>query len=141
VSALDCEVPLAALHEYRELPERRAAVLEWLCTYDPRFYPLLPSSARRDHLVPAISGGRGRNNWVLRGLTAALVLLELVEATGSEKRSGKALFKATVKRVERWIADRAATGHFYVDAADGERAPAKSRSMPLVARHMMKGRA
>ena len=75
------EVPESALVMPRDLPARRGAVLRWICTRDPDFYPLLPSAARRDHGAPALVGGKGRVNVVLRGVTAALVLLKLVEET------------------------------------------------------------
>lgn len=109
------EVPPGALVIQRELPARRGAILQWLCTRDPEFFPLLPSAARRDHGAPATTGGADRRNWVLRGITAALVLLELVDA-GAPQSSGKDLFKSTMKRVDGWVRAQTATGGFYVDA-------------------------
>jgi len=97
---------------------------------------------RRDHVPPSIVGGRGRSNWVLHGLAAALILLGLVDKNQDpESRNGKALFKATVKRVERWIADAAAAGHFYVKPACPDR-PASMRSgLPLNGRRPLGGQA
>ncbi|HKY39872.1 MAG TPA: hypothetical protein VJN18_28245, partial [Polyangiaceae bacterium] len=48
-SMLSTEVPWAALTIHRDLAARRAAALESLCTWDPEFFPLLPSAVRRDH--------------------------------------------------------------------------------------------
>ena len=117
VAKLCTEVPWGALPLHRDLPERRGAVLESLCTWDTEFFSLLPGAVRRGHGAPATTGGRGKHNWVLNGITAALVLLELVDAVPVvPKASGKGLFKATIKRVERWIDGQTSSGGFYVEA-------------------------
>jgi len=137
------EVPASALIMHRELYERRAAVLQGLCASDPAFFPLLPSTVRRDHRGPAIRGGKNNPNWVLRGITAALVLLELVDRPlDKRKGDGKWLFETTFKQVDVWIRDEAASGFFFVDAdaseprAPGER-PRSLVGVPLIARYTM----
>ncbi len=136
------EVPWDALAIPRDLPERRGAVLETLCTWDPEFFPLLPGAVRRDHRAPATAGGRGRVNWVLNGIAAALVLLELVDVAPIDpKASGKDLFKSTIKRVERWIDTETTSGRFYVDATPEQETRARrrsGRSKPLQARFPIK---
>ena len=138
------EVPTAALIVPRDLAERRRAVLQWICTRDPQVYALLPSAARRDHGAPAIEGGRGRRNLVLHGISAALVLLGLVdEAPTTGVPDGKALFAKTVKRVDRWIREEGRRGGFFVDPTPVPHIhPGGSISrrhfsvtVPLIARH------
>jgi hypothetical protein len=74
-------------------------------------------------------------------VAAALVLLELVEESDSSPaQSERALFNATVKRVERWIADRAKTGFFFVDSMVEGQAPERSLSGPIVDRYMTRDR-
>jgi hypothetical protein len=137
------EVPASALVMHREFRERRAAVLQGLCASDPEFFPLLPSTVRRDHCEPAIRGGKNNPNWALRGITAALVLLELVDRPlDKRKGDGRGLFETTGKQVGSWIRNEAASGFFFVDAdatepsVPGER-PRSSVSLPLIARYMM----
>ena len=137
------EVPASALIMPRELHERRAAVLQGLCASDPAFFPLLPSAVRRDHRGPAVRGGKNNPNWVLRGITAALVLLELVDRPlDKRKGDGKWLFETTVKQVDSWIRDEAASGFFFVDAdateprVPGER-PRSLVGLPLIASYTM----
>ena len=136
------EVPWSFLTIPRDLPERRAAVLQALCTWDAEFFPLLPGAVRRDRRAPATSGGRGRHNWVLNGITAALVLLELVDAVPvAPKTTGKDLFKATIKRVERWIDTETSSGGFHVDATSQPSTRTRrpySISRPLQARYPIK---
>lgn len=114
-SRLCTEVPWNALAIHRDLTQRRGAILEALCTWDPEFFSLLPGSVRQDNSAPAATGGRGRQNWVLNGITAALILLGLVDTVAlGAPISAKDLFKATVKRVERWIDNQTVSGNFFV---------------------------
>ena len=138
------EVPAGALIVPRDLAERRRAVLQWICTRDPQVYALLPSAARRDQGAPAIEGGRGRRNLVLHGVSAALVLLGLVdEARTTAEPDGKALFAKTVKRVDKWIREEGRRGGFFVDPTpaphihpDGSISRRHfSVSVPLIALH------
>ncbi|HKY36581.1 MAG TPA: hypothetical protein VJN18_11615 [Polyangiaceae bacterium] len=139
VLTLRTEVPWAALTIHRDLAERRGAILESLCTWDPEFFPLLPGALRRDHGTPAATGGKGKKNWVLNGITAALVLLELVEAAPVHpKTGGKDLFEATTKRVERWIDGLTKSGGFFVEATTPPDAQDRRRhghDRPLQARY------
>jgi hypothetical protein len=137
------EVPGGALIMHRELRERRAAVLQGLCASDPAFFPLLPSTVRRDHRGPAIRGGKNNPNWVLRGITAALVLLELVDRPLDKRNgNGRELFETIVNQVTSWIRSEAASGFFFVDAdaseprVPGER-PRSLVGVPLIARYTM----
>jgi hypothetical protein len=135
------EVPESALIMERKFSDRRAAVLQSLCTSDPDFFPLLPSTARRDHRAPATRGGAKNANWVRSGLTAALVLLELVEREPDARQvKGKDLFELITKQVDGWIRKQAATGFFFVDADAGEatvpgRRPRALSNLQLVPRY------
>ena len=135
------EVPDSALIMPRKFADRRAAILQWLCTSDPDFFPLLPSKARRDHRAPATKGGAQNPNWVLPGLAAALVLLELVDREPDARQlEGKDLFELIVKQVDAWIRKQAATGFFFVDADASEptvpgRRPHSAKNLPLVPRY------
>ena len=116
------EVPRHALLVPQTLEERRGAILEWLCTWHPEFFCALPGAVRRDHGPPASSGGKDQRNLVLRGVTAALVLLELVTVSSGPPKSGGDLFKATLERVREWISERARTGQFCVDTTSPQQA-------------------
>ena len=88
------EVPEAALVLQRSLAERRRGILQWLCTRDPRFYALLPSAVRRDREAPAMQGGKGKRNVALHGISAALVLLGLVDEVPNTREPNGQLLSA-----------------------------------------------
>lgn len=98
----------------------------------------LPSAVRL-----AFEDLRHYPNWVLRGITEALVLLDLVDRPLDKRRGdGKGLFETTVKQVDSWIRNEAASGFFFVDADASEPSvpgarPRSSVSVPLNARYMM----
>jgi hypothetical protein len=126
------EVPDSALFVPRTLAERRGAILQWLCVHYDQLHPLLPADVRRDRAGSATSGGRGHVNMALRGLAAALVLLELVDVPDGEPTiQGKKLFEKTVKRVDQWIREEAKSGAFFVDSgsdADEAHRPFRQRA-------------
>jgi hypothetical protein len=56
------------------------------------------------------------------GVTAALVLLELVDGKPNGAQTGKDLFKGTLKRVDTWLRKAARAGHFEVDNREEQEA-------------------